>query len=195
MVRAACVFIAATAILAGCNDAPAKAPLPTPSAPATTALVAPPELTKHQRRAGFLPLTILLPDADGWMTGRDEAQRYEASHAPSSSTLIVVGLDGTFGTSMQCAQNDRDESLPSELRIDGGLVRAPLALDVAYELFAKEAHGGRGQVLPAALRDARSWPRRREGDRRTADVLPRHFARIAAPRPRRSRSGGAAHEP
>lgn len=142
MVRAACVFIAATAILAGCNDAPAKAPLPTPSAPATTALVAPPELTKHQRRAGFLPLTILLPDADGWMTGRDEAQRYEASHAPSSSTLIVVGLDGTFGTSMQCAQNDRDESLPSELRIDGGLVRAPLALDVAYELFAKEAPNG-----------------------------------------------------
>ena len=142
MVRAACAFVGAAAMLVGCNDSPPKAPLPAASAQATMALVAPPELTKHQRRAGFLPLTILLPDADGWVTGRDEAQRYEASHAPSSSTLVVTSLDGAFGTSMQCAQTDRDAAAPSEAPIDGGLVRAPLALEVAYELFASEAPNG-----------------------------------------------------
>lgn len=126
--------------LCGCQPAPAAAP---PAATTTPAIaVAPPALTKQLRRLGFLPLSLLLPDAEGWSTERDDVQRYEARHRASTSTLAAEVLEGTFGSSVQCAHSRAWATSAARTRIDEGNVRAPLALEVSFETYAEEREGG-----------------------------------------------------
>ena len=171
------VAIAATS-MTGC--AAAVPSVPKAPSPPPASLSAPPELTKHQRRAGFLPLTLLLPDAAGWATTRDEPLRYEAVHAPSTSRLVVESLDGSFGTSMYCALNDRSNAPAPSSRFDAGLVRAPLSLDVAYELFADELpHGAAsGTVWAHAATGGRCFRIRFETRDRGDDAAAETAARL-----------------
>jgi hypothetical protein len=125
----------------GCHEAPAKAPAEVAKAPATAPVIPPATLTRQLRRLGFLPLSLLLPDAEGWSTERDEVQRYDARHRASASTLSAELVEGSFGSSVQCARTYATSSSASRSRIDEGTVRAPLALEVAFEAFAEEREG------------------------------------------------------
>jgi hypothetical protein len=105
-------------------------------------LAAPASLVQRMRRLGFLPIAVLLPDAEGWLSARDEARLYEAAHPASASRLVAELVDGTFGTSVQCARMQPRSVADARARFDEGSVRAPLALDVAFEAFADERPDG-----------------------------------------------------
>ncbi len=145
---AAARLVLASGILAGCINSSARPP----SCPDCTdgvratssadSLPPPAALARELRRLGFLPLALLLPDASSWSTSRDEPQRYEARHLPSASRIVAETIDGTFGTADQCMHGTRIAELDPEARIDTGRVRAPLALEVAFETFVHEQRDG-----------------------------------------------------
>jgi hypothetical protein len=127
---------------AACEGAPVRSANDAAKTQPPTPTVAPPTLTRQLRRLGFLPLSLLLPDAEGWVTERDELQRYDARHVASASTLTAELLDGSFGSSVQCARTQLPATDRARSLIDEGSVRAPLALEVAFEAFAEEREGG-----------------------------------------------------
>jgi hypothetical protein len=134
-------------VAAACGGpAPTVAPSggePTAAAPVetkATTLAAPPALVQKLRRLGFLPLSLLLPDTEGWQSARDEARLYEAEHPASGSRIVAELLDGAFGTSVQCAHQQPRPPDAVRTLIDEGSVRAPLAIEVAYATFAEERH-------------------------------------------------------
>ena len=132
-------------MMAGCTPHAQHSPVvksASPGAPMAEPVSPPAGLTRQQRRAGYLPLALLLPDAEGWASVSDTQQRYEAQHAPSGSKFLAEVVDGAFSTSVYCASVDRPGDGPRrDTRIDGGTVRAPLALEVAYEAFAERKRG------------------------------------------------------
>lgn len=141
------VFVClAGATALGCAGAPSQAPqnsMPPESRSANAEsgrapMAAPAALVQRMRRLGFVPLALLLPDAEGWATHRDEPRLYEAVHAASASGVTAELLEGTFGTSVQCARSQPRTSADARTRIDEGSVRAPLALEVAFEAHAEE---------------------------------------------------------
>jgi hypothetical protein len=143
--RAFAVFVSlAGAAALGCAATPTRAPESDTTTRSTAReaprapIAAPQSLVQRMRRLGFLPLAVLLPDAEGWVTARDEARLYEVAHAASASRLTAELLEGSFGTSVQCAHTSPRAPSDARTRFDEGTIRAPLALEVAFDAHADE---------------------------------------------------------
>jgi hypothetical protein len=162
-------------------DSPPRPSAPSATEPRTTTIAAPTALVQRMRRLGFVPLALLLPDAEGWATVRDEPRLYEAAHAASASSLVAEVVDGSFGTSLQCARSQPRAASSARTRIDEGSVRAPLALDVTFEAFADERadHSVTGALVGFAAYAGRCTRMRFETHARGGDAPAEVGARLA----------------
>jgi hypothetical protein len=183
----------AGALVLGCAQEGLRAPESAPPAPPsavratpaeasrTAPIPAPAALVQRMRRLGFVPLAVLLPDADGWTTVRDEPRAYEATHPASASRLVAELIEGSFGTSMQCAHTQPRSAADARTRFDEGSVRAPLALEVSFEAFADEQpdRGVTGALVGYTAYGGRCTRLRFETRARGSDAAAEVGARLA----------------